>query len=46
MFENSKNTRNNTAGVDVANELTTETHLRELRDGIERSATLHIEFWS
>lgn len=46
MFENSKNSRNPASGIDAVNELTTENNLREIRNSIEKSASLHIEFWS
>ena len=46
MFENSKNSRNPASGIDAVNELTTENNLREIRSSIEKSASLHIEFWS
>lgn len=46
MFENSKTNRSTTAGIDAVNELTTENNLREIRASIEKSASLHIEFWS
>jgi len=46
MFENSKSSRNPAAGIDAVNELTTENNLREIRASIEKSASLHIEFWS
>lgn len=46
MLETSKNQRTTNTGLDVATELTNENHLREIRDGIEKSSTLHIEFWS
>jgi PAS domain S-box-containing protein len=46
MFENSKNSRNPAGGIDAVNELTTENSLREIRLSIEKSSSLHIEFWS
>ena len=46
MFENSKNTKNQVGGIDVVNELTTENNLREIKSGVEKSASLHIDFWS
>lgn len=46
MFENSKSSRNPALGIDAVNELTTENSLREIRASIEKSASLHIEFWS
>jgi hypothetical protein len=46
MFENSKNSRNPASGIDAINELTTENNLRSIRTSIEKSSTLHIEFWS
>lgn len=46
MFENSKNSRNPASGIDAINELTTENNLRSIRTSIEKSSSLHIEFWS
>ena len=46
MFENSKNTKNPAGGIDAVNELTTENNLREIKSSVEKSASLHIDFWS
>lgn len=46
MLENSKLTKNTSNGVDAVNELTTENHLKEMKSLIEKSTSLHIEFWS